>query len=103
MGPGYSPLVRPALNAGLLPPNFQLQGSASTPGAGQAGNDFSLLGWTSGCAVYGGGWALPSGGVNGPSRDKVSRLIHQCLITEKEGPPSQETFVLVVDIAIKVK
>lgn len=77
VGLGHSPVVRPALNAGLLPPNYQLQGSASTPGAGQAGNELSPLGWTSGWAVYGGGWALPSGGVNGPSRGTVSRRIHQ--------------------------
>lgn len=83
MGPGYSPVVRPALNTGLLPPNYQLQGSASTPGAGQAGNELSPLGWTPGWAVYGGGWALPSGGVNGPSRATVSRLIHHCLIAER--------------------
>lgn len=44
VGPGYSPVVRPALNAGLLPPNYQLQGPASTPGAGQAGNELSPLG-----------------------------------------------------------
>ncbi|KAG7506085.1 hypothetical protein JOB18_046317 [Solea senegalensis] len=81
VGPGYTPVVRPALNAGLLPPNFQLQGQASTPGAGQAGNELSPLGWTSGWAVYGGGWALPSGGVNGPSRDTDSMLIHRGRIT----------------------
>lgn len=84
VGPGYSPVVRPALNAGLLPPNYQLQGSASTPGAGQAGNELSPLGWTSGWAVYGGGWALPSGGVNGPSRGTVSRADpSESLITER--------------------
>lgn len=82
VGPGHSPVVRPALNTGLLPPNYQLQSSASTPGAGQAGNELSPLGWTSGWAVYGGGWAQPSGGVNWPSRGRVGRLIHQCLITE---------------------
>lgn len=77
MGPGYYPVLRPALNAGLLPPNYQLQGSASTPAAGQAGNELSPLGRTSGWAVYRGGWALPSGGVNGSSRAAVSRLIHR--------------------------
>lgn len=81
VGPGHSPVVRPALNAGLLPPNYQLQSSASTPGAGQAGNDFSPLGRTSGWAVYGGGWALCTGGVNGPSRVTVSGRIHRSLIT----------------------
>lgn len=84
VGPGYSPVVRPALNTGLLPPNYQLQGSASTPGAGQAGNELSPLGWTSGWAVYGGGWALPFGGVNGPSRGTVSRADpSDSLITEQ--------------------
>lgn len=74
----YSPVVRLPLNTGLLPPNYQLWGSASTPGAGQAGNELSPLGRTSGWAVYGGGWALPSGGVNGPFRgNRESRLIHQ--------------------------
>jgi len=77
VGPGYFPVTRPALNVGLLPPNYQLQGSASTPGAGQAGNEFSPLGWTSSWAVYRGGRALASGGVNGPFRVTVSRLIHQ--------------------------
>lgn len=76
MGPGYSLVMRPALSVGLLLPNYQLRGSASTPGAGQAGNELSPLGWTSGWAVYGGGWALPSGGVNGPSRAAISGLIH---------------------------
>lgn len=65
------------LRAGLLPPNYQLQGWASTPGAGQAGNELSPLRWTSGWGVYGGGCGVPSGGVNGPSRGTVGRLIHQ--------------------------
>lgn len=84
MGPGHSPVMRPELNVELLPPNYQLQGSASTPGAGQAGNELDPLGRTSGWAVYRGGWALLSGGVNGPFRATVSRLIHSgCLITEE--------------------
>lgn len=54
---------------GYSPPNYQLPSSASTPGAGQAGNEPSPLGRTSGWAVYGGGWARPSGGVNGSSKE----------------------------------
>lgn len=82
--PGCSPVVRPALNAGLLPSNYQLPGSTSTPGAGQTRNELSPLGWTAGWAVYGGGWALPSGGVNGPTRGAVSRRIHHIFWLENE-------------------
>lgn len=65
-GPGSPPVV----NAGLLPSNYQLRGSAFPPGADRAENEPSPLGRTSGWAVYGGGRAPLSASVNGSSRDQ---------------------------------
>lgn len=69
-GPGSPPVVRPAWNAGLLPSNYQLRGSAFPPGAGRAENEPSPLGPTSGWAVYGGGRAVLSASVNGSSMNE---------------------------------
>lgn len=46
--PGCPPVTRHAASAGPSPRNYQLQGPASTPGAGQTGNELSPLGRTSG-------------------------------------------------------
>lgn len=78
-------IATPAPNVVLLPSNYQLQGSASTPGAGQAGNELSLLGWTPDWAVYRGGRASPSEGVNGPFRVTVSKQIHR--VSANREPP----------------
>lgn len=77
--------AKPAPNVVLLPSNYQLQGSASTPGAGQAGNELSPLGWTPDWAVYRGGRASPSEGVNGPFRVTVSKRIHR-VSANREAP-----------------
>lgn len=69
---GYCPLI------------INLPGSTSTPGAGQTRNELSPLGWTAGWAVYGGGWALPSRGVNGLTRGAVSRQIHHIFWSENK-------------------
>lgn len=95
MGSEPSPVVRPALTAGLLPTNYQLQGQTSTPGAGRAGNELSPLGWPPDWAVYGGGWVLPSGSVNGPATGTIS--IASCsIIVMADGAmgESQPDFLL---------
>ncbi|CAB1448059.1 unnamed protein product [Pleuronectes platessa] len=82
-GLGHSAVVRPCIERRVIAPLIFNYG-ARHPHLEQArlGMSFSPLGWTPGWAVYGGGWALPPGGVNGPSRGTVSSLIHQRLMTE---------------------